>query len=219
MADDRQGRSLAERLLRWGRRPGEDGGAVPAGPEKALPTKVLPKFVAALSHRESPVLMDLGPVVGPNVSFFGEHLGCKLHVEDLYADVENFAKEGRAGDLAAHFTRRLPREDASVDGILCWDLFDYLDKASARELGKQLARILRPGGVLAGFFTTQAVPDPVFTKFVISDEHTLVHRPYRAAAGRTLVLVTRDIGLLFPGLRVAETFLLLTHTREILFKK
>ena len=37
-----------------------------------IPTKVLRKFLASLTSRESPVLMDLGPVVGSNVTFLGE---------------------------------------------------------------------------------------------------------------------------------------------------
>lgn len=220
MPDEREGRSLADRLFHWGRRAGEDApGEVSAGPDKSLPTKVVPKFLAALAHREAPALLDLGPVVGPNVSFFGERLGCKFFVEDLFADVERFARENRFADLAQHFEGRLQHGEASVDGILCWDLFDYLDKPTSLALGKQLARILRPGGALAGFFATTASTDRAFTRFVITDEHTLLHRPYRASRSRASVLNNRDISLLFPGMRVAESFLLLTHTREILFRK
>jgi hypothetical protein len=153
------------------------------------------------------------------VSFFGERLGCKLYVEDLFADVERFARDGRAAALAEHFAARLGQEDASVDGILCWDLFDFLDKPAARTLGGQLARVLKPGGALLGFFTTVAITEPTFTRFVVTDERTLVHRPYKAVRTKGLVFVNRDIGLLFPGLRVTESFLLLTHTREILFRK
>jgi hypothetical protein len=220
VADQEQGRGFAGRWLGWAKR-GADAGAedTPTGPERSLPTKVLPRFLAALAHRDAPALLDLGPVVGSNVTFFGERLGCKLFVEDLFADLDLFAREGRLAALPGHFATRLSQEDASVDGILCWDLFDYLDKPSAQALGKQLARILKPGGALVGFFTTVSAADPAFTKFVITDDHTLVHRPYRAARAKGVVLVNRDIGLLFPGLRVAESFLLLTHTREILFRK
>jgi hypothetical protein len=220
VADERQGRSLAGRLLGWAKRSPEDGTEdVPVGPERSLPTKVFPRFLAALAHREAPALLDLGPVVGSNVAFFGERLGCKLFVEDLFADLDRFARDGRMGDLPAHFGTRLSQADGSVDGILCWDLFDYLDKPIALALGKQLARVLRPGGALAGFFTTVLSSEQAFTKYVVADERTLVHRPYRGSRGKGLVLVNRDIGLLFPGLRVAESFLLLNHTREVLFRK
>ncbi len=51
-------------------------------------SKVLPKVLWRLRKHRAPVLMDLGPVVGPNIAFFGEQLSCKIFVEDLFAEVE-----------------------------------------------------------------------------------------------------------------------------------
>jgi len=56
-------------------------------------TKALRKFLTSLTSRESPVLLDLGPVVGSNVSFFGEQLGCKIFVEDVFADLDRHIRE------------------------------------------------------------------------------------------------------------------------------
>ena len=50
------------------------------------PTKVLEKFLAGLSGRAEPVLLDLGPVVGSNVTFFREEISCKICLEDLPKD-------------------------------------------------------------------------------------------------------------------------------------
>src|SRR3954469_17495786 len=104
-------------------------------------TKALRKFLASLTARESPVLLDLGPVVGSNVSFFGEQLGCKIFVEDIFADVDRHVRENRLEDLAAFFKKRLPQEENTVDGILCWDVIDYLDRAAAQELASELMRV------------------------------------------------------------------------------
>jgi len=47
----------------------------PAAPassaDPVFATKALRKFLTSLTSRESPVLLELGPVVGSNVSFFG----------------------------------------------------------------------------------------------------------------------------------------------------
>src|SRR5438270_13393409 len=88
-------------------------------------TKALKKFLAMLTAHESPVLLDLGPVVGSNVSFFGEQLGCKIFVEDIFADIDRHVRENRLEDLPAFFKTRLPQEENTVNGILCWDVFDY----------------------------------------------------------------------------------------------
>jgi hypothetical protein len=193
-----------------------------AGDAPVFPTKALAKFLASLHVREQPVLIDLGPVVGPNVNFFGEQLGCKIFVEDLSKDIDRHVRDGHVPDLPAFFKQRFPQPDASVDGILCWDVFDYLDKASAQALAQQLTRILRPeGAVLAFFNTSEAAPTnkPVYTKHVVIDPATVQHRTYAAARGKQKPLNNRDIQRMFEPLRITEQFLLKTNTREVLFRK
>ena len=73
------------------------------------------------------MLLDLGPVVGSNVSFFGEQLGCKIFVEDIYADLDRHVRDGTLEELPAFLTKRFSAADGTVDGILCWDVIDYLD--------------------------------------------------------------------------------------------
>ena len=182
-------------------------------------TKALRKFLTSLTSRESPVLLDLGPVVGSNVSFFGEQLGCKIFVEDIYADLDRHVREGKLEVFADFLKKRFPQPDGAFDGILCWDLIDYMDRPAATELATHLTRVLRPEGALLGFFATTASPDMRYTKYIIVDEVNLKHRSYAAARGRQTSLLNRDIIRMFPGLRVADSFLLQNNLREILFRK
>jgi len=182
-------------------------------------TKALRKFLTSLTSRESPVLLDLGPVVGSNVSFFGEQLGCKIFVEDIFADLDRHAKEGKLEALPEFFKKRFPQADATFDGILCWDVIDYLDRASAAELASQMTRVLRPDGALLGFFASGPVRDTRYTKYIIVDEVNLKHRSYPATRGRNTSLLNRDIIRMFSTLRVSDSFLLQNNLREILFRK
>ncbi len=191
----------------------------PSVDDPIFATKALPKFLSCLTSRESPVLVDLGPVVGSNVSFFGEQLGCKIFVEDLFADLDRHVRAGTLDALPAFFKKRFPQEAGSVDGILCWDLIDYLDRAAAQELAGELTRVLRPDGALLGFFGTAQTREARYTKFIIADEVNLKHRSYEAARGRQAILLNRDIIKLFAGLRVSDSFLLKNNLREILFRK
>ena len=203
------------------RRPEETGADRPTtkADDPVFSTKALRKFLAALTAHDSPVLLDLGPVVGSNVSFFGEQLGCKIFVEDIYADIDRHVRGGKLEELPAFVKKRFPQESASVDGILAWDVLDYLDKASAAELAAQLTRVLRPDGALLGFFGTAQPRDMQYTKFIIVDEQNLKHRSYAAARGRQAAMLNRDIIRLFSGLRVSDSFLLQNNLREILFRK
>jgi hypothetical protein len=190
-----------------------------AASDPVFGTKALRKFLTALTSRSSPVLLDLGPVVGGNVSFFGEQLGCKIFVEDLFADLDRHVRGGRIEALPAFLKTRLPQADGTVDGVLCWDLIDYLDRQSAQALADQLTRVLRPEGTLLGFFGTAQPRDSRYTKYIIVDDVSLKHRPYQAARGRQAILLNRDIIRLFSGLRVSDSFLLQNNNREILFRK
>jgi hypothetical protein len=196
-------------------------GAAVAGDDPVFHTKALRKFLSGLTSRESPELLDLGPVVGSNVSFFGEQLGCKIFVEDIFADLDRHVRAGTLEALPAFLKKRFPQETGSVDGILCWDLIDYLDRPAAQELAHELTRVLRPDGALLGFFraAAHAHHDAHYTKFIVVDEGNLKHRPYPSARGRQAVLLNRDIIKLFAGLRVSDSFLLQNNLREVLFRK
>jgi hypothetical protein len=203
------------------RRPDADPSPGPAvtSDDPVFATKALRKFLTSLTANPSPSLLDLGPVVGSNVSFFGEQLGCKIFVEDIFADLDRHIKDGKLEQLPEFLKGRFPQATGSVDGILCWDLIDYLDKPSAQALANELTRVLRPDGALLGFFATVPTPETRYTKYIIVDEINLKHRSYAAARGRQTILLNRDIIKLFAGMRVSDSFLLKNNLREILFRK
>jgi SAM-dependent methyltransferase len=186
------------------------------------PTKVLARFVASLSARAQPVLLDLGPVVGANVTFFGEQLGCKIIYADIPKDIDRHVREGKLEELPASLSKRFPHESGSIDGILCWDVFDYLDKTSAKSLAEELTRILKPDGVLLAFFVTaepQPGAKPEYTRHVVLTPTSLQHRPYAAARGKQRPMPNRDIQRMFEELRITEQFLLKSNLREVLLRK
>jgi Methyltransferase domain len=187
--------------------------------EPLFSTKAFRKFLPCFAGREAPVLLDLGPTVGGNISFFGEQLGCKIFVEDLFADLDRHVRAGTTERFTEVLRHRFPQESGSVDGIICWDFIDYLERPAAQVLADELARVLRPDGALLAFFATVQTNDPRYTKYVIADEENLRHRSYPAARCRQTILMNRDIIRLFPTLRVSDSFLLQNNLREILFRK
>lgn len=217
------GRPLADRLFGWGRRSDketpESGESGSATAERTVPTKAFARFLHALAQREAPVLLDLGPIVGGNVNFLGERLGCKYHVEDLYQNIDTHVKTKNPPDLAAFFETRFPQADESIDGVLCWDVLDYLDKKSAQVVARHMTRILKPGGAVFGFFSNVTSTEKEYTRYLIVDDKTLKYRAVPGARARQQVFANRDINRLFEGLNVSDSFLLLTKTREMVFRK
>jgi hypothetical protein len=182
-------------------------------------TKALRKFLASLTARESPVLMDLGPVVGSNVTFFGERLGCKIILEDLFGDLDRYPRSEETPPFAEYLKTRLKHQDGSIDGILCWNFFDFLDLKAGQALAASLTKLLRPEGALLAFFTTVGAADTRFSKYMIVDDDSVRQRPYSTAGRKQIAFQNRDIIRMFEGLKVSESFLLKTNIREFLFRK
>jgi len=181
-------------------------------------SKTLASFLSLLFARPAAEVVDLGPVIGSNVTFLSERVGCKIHVEDLYADIDRHIKQDKLDRLPQFLSGRFPLPDARIDAVLSWDIFDYLAPPAASTLAGELVRILRPGGVLLGFFGT-ASDDPRYIKYFIEDEAHLRYRFYPSACGRRWVLQNRDIRIMFAGLELCDSVLLKSGVREILFRK
>ena len=214
-------------LLKWGGKRVENtttgvsrGADASSAAEPVVGSKAFPKFLAALSAQPSPVLLDFGPVIGTNVEFYGERLGCKLFIEDLFADLDRHTRAGTLDQLPATLTARFRHADASVDGILCWDIFDFLDKKSAEALARQVTRMVKPGGAVMGLFATAAKSDHLsFTKYEIVDDANLRHRQHPGVGGVKKAIQNRDIIRMFEGLTVQDSFLLKSNIREMLLRR
>jgi hypothetical protein len=191
-------------------------------------SKTLEQFLSLLYSRRAAELVDLGPVIGSNIAFLsdrigckihGERIGCKIHVEDLYADIDRHARDGALDELPEFLSERFVVRDGSIDAVLGWDVFDYLSPPAAGVLAAALKRMLRPHGLLLAFFGARASDDTRHTKFLIQDETHLRYRYYPSACTRRWVLQNRDINHLFHGLEIFDSLLLKSGVREILFRR
>ena len=165
-------------------------------------------------------VLDLGPAIGSNITFLGERIGFKIHVKDLYADLERHVHEDALAQLPEFLRTSLCAYGAeSIDAVLCWDIFDYLAPPAAGVLAGMLIKALRPGGVLLAIFGGGGATETSATRYVIEDERHLRYRFASAACRRQRPLQNRDILALFPGLNLFDSVLLKSGVREVLFRK
>ena len=219
--------SISDLLKFGGKRPdqptatGSAGdGSAPKGTEQVIQSKALPKFLSALSNHQGPLVIDFGPVIGTNVAFFGEQLGCKLFIEDLAAELDKHTRGKTRDVLPQTLAKRFTQADGSVDGVLCWDIFDFLEPAAAKALAREVVRVVRPGGAVMGFFSTKPMDRVPFSKYeIVEATASLRQRQHPGVGGQKFVMQNRDIIKMFEGLTVAESFLLKSNTREILLRK
>jgi hypothetical protein len=218
-------RSLRGLLSRLGSvRPAEetrpDAGSPPKPEDGTVVTsKGLQRFLSYLGGRPAPILLDLGPVVGSNITFFGEQLNCKFVVEDLFADLERHLRDGVPEEVPAFLSKRFTLDEGTVDGVLLWDLYDYLDRPSAQALATALVRLLRTDGALLGFFGNASHAGSGCTRFIVLDDSHVRQRARASVVARHGSLQNRDIIKMFDGLRVSDAFQLQNGRREMLFRK
>lgn len=201
-------------MSRLGPRQRDPIGAVPLNPAKVRSACLLANFVNALRKRPEPIVVELGPATEGNVAFLGENVACRIFVEDLLEKLPQ-------GD-ADHDVVLPPLEYAreSVDGILCWDIFDYLSPGAGQDLADDLARILRPGGALLLYHRTESMSDPRRVKYEIVDEESLRWRVCNDAVPRpSRVLQSREVAKMFRSLSIAGSIRLKSQMREVMFRK
>lgn len=207
-------------LFGWGaRKEGAVEKTAPAPPaDQVCASIVLPKFLSGLSNVSTPTILDLGPVVGSNVAFLGDQLGCKLLIGDLHRDLDT---EGITADEAREriMARLKTTVVAPVNGILCWDVFDFLSRPTAQTLGAFLTGILAPGGLVHGFFGTTQGELTHYSRFVLQSPRSLECRRVPARPVKRTVLQTRDLTVMFGGLTMVESVLLKSQQRETLLRK
>jgi predicted SAM-dependent methyltransferase len=100
------------------------------------------RIAAFVASREAPVLLNLG--AGPR-GLAGSH----------WVNVDGYPAPGI--DFLIDISRRLPFADAGFDGVFCEHVLEHFAKADGARLAREVARILKPGGIFR-----VVVPDAAF---------------------------------------------------------
>ena len=196
-----------------------DAGGWESGGGAIRPSRTLRPFMQELAASPSPVVVDLGPAIGANISFLGAQLACKIYPEDLYADLDQPFPRADSDGLAPVLAAKLQQAPGGVDGILAWDVFDYVGRGEAAALARRLASLLRPGGLMMALFTTEPRHEAASRRYVIVDADHLRHRPAPGARWARKVWPLRDIEVLLAPLEVYQSHLLAHHQREMLLRR
>ena len=161
-------------------------------PERLVPTRAIGILVDVLRGRRSPVVLDLGRVVGGNVGFLTAELGCKLIVADLFADLDLRASNPEATEDAAGawITARIGHDANSMDAVLCWDTLEHLTANEVRVLASRLTRVL----------TSREVMD-TFAELAVVDTFLLATRAYEMLFRKPSQSTVNRKGMASPGRR------------------
>lgn len=146
--------------------PAQKNGAGAASPASApapsqpgiRQSKGLREFWNAVGAAEGMQILDLGAASQQNINFI-TGLGHRLCTEDLYRSLQFEAArkptaESVENEAAQFFRENLNYQKGQFDGVLCWDLLDFLPDSVIQPLVGLLYEFLKPDGHLLAFFHT-----------------------------------------------------------------
>ena len=139
------------------------------------------EFIRAIGKPEGQAVLDLGPTSPANLHFI-TGLGHRAYNEDLLLAASNpellipapGAEDKRTVNVVRFLAENLDYEPETFDAVLLWDLADYLPEAVVKSAIDRLHRVMKPKGILFGFFHTKdAGPEAPYYRFNIAAADTI----------------------------------------------
>ena len=117
----------------------------------------LEEFFHHIHGQSGLTLLDLGGATQQNVSFITD-LGHRLYSEDFLRILneacgsDGVAAQANPGRIEYFLRQSLDYPDRHFDGVLAWDVLEYLGPALLTAVMDRLHRIVRPGSYVLAFF-------------------------------------------------------------------
>lgn len=219
--------SSSHNLKRWFRgadssqsKSGEGGKAAPRTTRHCIG---LGDFMRSLSSsgEEKMCVLDLGPTSPTNIALLTE-LGVRVYNEDILSESQdaNYAVKQEDGSLqvdpSRFFAENLDYPPNHFDGILFWDIADYLPEPLVKPLIERLQAMLKPKGHLLAFFHTKdAGAESLYSRHHIVQKDTLELEPIQGFRLQR-IFNNRHIENLFKDFASRKFFLGRDNIREVL---
>lgn len=181
--------------------------------DSETPLRTLKIFFKGTSHRTQPTLLDMGSACSSNIEFFGQK-GFKIYVEDFLND---YLDAKQKPSSTPYFLNYSPR---TFDGILCWDIFEFMTPEDAEILIQRLFTLLKGGGMIMALFdgrTTTQTRNLIRHK-IVGEEH-VIHETIREVSSMPHHYQNRDIMKLFCTFEIVKSYYHKNRLREYLFQK
>jgi hypothetical protein len=183
----------------------------------------LEQFFGHIRGQSGLTILDLGGASQQNVTFI-TNLGHRLYSEDFLQilhetfGVEDTTDQSNPGRIDYFLRNSLEYPEHHFDGVLVWDVLEYLEPALLAATIERLKRIVRPSSYMLAFFHSddKLEATPYYT-FRIHDVNTL----QVAQQGRrrpAQLFNNRSLEKMFSGFDSVKFFLTREQLREVIIK-
>jgi hypothetical protein len=183
----------------------------------------LEEFFAYIRGQSGLTILDLGGATQQNISFITD-LGHRIYSENFQQILgETFGADGsndqsNPGRIDYFLRQALEYPETHFDGVLIWDVLEYLEPALLTAVVERLRKIVRTKSYMLAFFHAdnklEAVP--MYT-FRIQDVN-LLHVTKQGARQPVQLFNNRSLEKLFGGFESVKFFLTRDRLREVIVK-
>jgi hypothetical protein len=201
-------------------RPRSSGGKPPL--VSTRPSRGLEEFFSYIRGQSGLTILDLGGATQQNVTFITD-LGHRIYSENFLQILnETFEAEGtdqsNPGRIDYFLKQALDYPEAHFDGVLIWDVLEYLEPALLTAVVERLRKIVRSKSYMLAFFHSdnklEAVP--IYT-FRIQDVN-LLHITQEGGRNPAQLFNNRSLEKLFGSFESVKFFLTRERLREVIIK-
>jgi SAM-dependent methyltransferase len=184
----------------------------------------LEQFFAPFRDQTGLSILDLGGARQENINFVTS-LGHRFYSEDfirIFQETfgQDVVDQANAGRIDFFLRQGLDYPDEQFDGVLAWDVLEYMEPALLMATTEKLWRVLKPQGYLLAFFQS---PDRKETvpgyDFRIQDLRTLQVSHNSDCAPTQQIFNNRSLEKIFQKFESVKFFLTRDRLREVIVRK
>ena len=187
-------------------------------------TNNLKRFIHKLTNTPKPYVLDLGRLCGSNIEWLIKK-GYKVYVDDRITQLKPPPKPkptSRKGEwkfISPPPLEPLEYSEGLFDGIICWDLWDYLVLKQAKDLVSGISSILKTKGVILSYFNFNKTTPPPPTRYHIESENQMAYEILPPSPVSRRIYENREIEEIFTGFEILNSTFLKNQMREVLIQK
>ncbi len=187
------------------------------------PSRGLQEFFSYIRDQSGLTILDLSGATQQNVNFI-TNLGHRLYSEDFLKilsetfGLDDTTDQSNPGRIDYFLRQALDYPEGHFDGVLVWDLFEYLAPPLLSAVVDRMQKIVKPKSYMLAFFHSDDKLETVpFYTFRIQDVNLLqvgqqgVRRP-------TQLFNNRSLEKLFCRFESVKFFLTKERLREVIIK-
>jgi hypothetical protein len=199
------------------------GGGMEQAALSSRKSRGLEEFFVQIRDTSGLTILDLGGATQKNVSFITD-LGHRLYSEDFLRilneafGAEDTAEQTNPGRIEYFLKQTLDYPEGHFDGVLVWDVLEYLNPVLLHAVVERLHHIVRPKAYMLAFFHSDDKQEEVPSYTFRIDQLNSLEISQQGMRRPAQLYNNRSLEKLFGQFESVKFFLTRERLREVIIK-